>query len=490
MQGGQRGVSLGDVRDGAKRLMGPSEVQYQGKGVGLGAEDMGSLSPCVRQIRQELFQEGTKHLLWTNMASRYGGRVNLEARPVSLWRSRQFLPLVIGQGISRIGDGVFWAGMMWLTYQYSGSVLAASGLVASYYLPASLFGLIGGAVADRFNRRRVLIVADLLRGCVLLLISALTLRVFNLPLLYLTSCILAAAAKFFDPALKAMLPQQVARSQLTAANSMLGLCLQVSSIAGPVLGGLLVGRWGGPAVLALDRVSFLIGAALTCVITYPAGSRQQGRVFLQTVWRDIGAGLGFVVTSRLILGVALSAALINFFLGPMNVLMPRYSNELLGVDAAHYGLLGGMLAAGSRVGSLFVPLLRRALSPLPLVFGGLGILGFLVVGMASVRQFEVALVLLFIGGWAVMVSQIPATVMLQEQVPDAQRGRTFGALEFMGNILFSCSVIAAGKVVDQISLSAVFVGMGIAIVASSIGCWAVARSRAAPVTPTASPGSA
>lgn len=400
----------------------------------------------------------------------------------SLLQDRNYLALLSGQAISRTGDAVFWAGVLWLTYRTTGSSLLAGGVLAFYYLPAALFGLLGGALADRLDRRRILIVADVLRALLLVVAGAgLQMGGFNLPVLYALSFLLSALAKFFDPALSAFIPDLVGPRQLTPANSVSRLCNQVADIAGPVLGGILVGRLGGPAVLYADAGSFLLAACLTATIRAPARVADSGgRVTPRSLYADIVEGLRLLGRSRVLLQFAVAITVVNFMFGAINVAFPRYAVEALRLDSVHYGLLGSALAGGAVVGSVLTPALSRVAPPLVLVYGGLCGVGAGLVVLGAAHTFGQALVLLVLVGCFMLCSQIPTAVILQQRAPASGRGRVFGTLEFGRSTLMPVSAALTGAALEVVTPGVVFYGCGALLTGLAIYFWrATARAERA-----------
>ncbi|HVN62935.1 MAG TPA: MFS transporter, partial [Gaiellaceae bacterium] len=256
--------------------------------------------------------------------------------------SRDFRVLWAGMTVSLVGDGVFLIAISWTAFKLWNAPGALAVIGIAMTVPTICCLLAGGAVSDRFDRRRVLIASDLARAVSVALLAVLGFGGgLTFPLLALLAAAYSAAGAFFTPAFDAIVPSIVATDELASANSLDQFVRPLAlRLLGPALGGLLVARLGYSTAFAVDAVSF---AASTAAIV---ALRTSLRVTSQSdsTRAAIKEGFRFVRRHIWLWGTLLSAAIAYLaFLGPTEALVPYLvKNELHGSAAD----LGVVYAAG------------------------------------------------------------------------------------------------------------------------------------------------
>jgi MFS family permease len=177
--------------------------------------------------------------------------------------NRDFRLLFTGRCVSLLGDGVFLVALAWQAYTISNAPSALSLLGIAMTVPLIALLLFGGVVSDRHSRRRVMLIADLLRALLLMLMAALaasgTLRLWQMMVIV---AIYGSAQAFFDPASDAILPELVQDSQLGQANALEQVVRPLAlRLAGPAVGGVLIGVLGLDAAFLVDAATFMVSAA-------------------------------------------------------------------------------------------------------------------------------------------------------------------------------------------------------------------------------------
>jgi DHA3 family tetracycline resistance protein-like MFS transporter len=278
---------------------------------------------------------------------------------------RDYRRLVGGMAISLLGDGLFLVALAWQVYSLSDTPTALATIGIAMTVPTVICLLVGGAVSDRYDRRLVMLLADAVRALLLAALAALavsgTLRLWQL---LVTVVFYGAATAFFNPASDALVPQLLPAEELAQANSLDQLIRPLAlRLAGPALGGLLVGALGTGLAFGLDAASFMISiAALLSIAPKPAAASAD----LRRVGREIEAGLRYVRSHAWLWATLLSAAIAYLlFMGPTEVLLPYIVKNRLSDGAADLGLIfaaGGLgsLACAAGVGQLGLP--RRTLA--------------------------------------------------------------------------------------------------------------------------------
>ncbi len=357
-------------------------------------------------------------------------------------RQRNFALLWAGGLISMLGDWMLFVGLPLFVYQLTGSTLATGGMFMARLLPSLLLGSVAGVFADRWDRRRLMIVANLLLALGLLPLLAVR-SADRLWIVYLVSFWEASVAQFFRPAEGALLPRLVGEEHLVPANALNALNNDLARLAGPPLGALVAGLLGLGGVVLLDAASFLIAALLIALIAIPAGSatRPAGSptgvapaAVTQAwtgVWRDWLAGLRLVRRERQITVLFLFIAITGLGEGVFSTLLVPFVATVLGGGGAAYGWLLAAQAVGGLLGGVVIGRLGGAVAPARLL--GLGALG-LGVGDLLIFTYPLFLPGVTLALLLMVLVGVPATgigvglmTLQQTVVADAYRGRLFGA---------------------------------------------------------------
>ena len=407
-----------------------------------------------------------------------------------LRHNRDFRYLWLGSVISQLGDWFNVIAAAELITRLTDSGLALSALFVARFLPLFIVSPIAGVLADRFNRKNILILSDVLRGVTVL--GFLFVRdAADLPLFYLLTITQFALSALFTPARGALLANVVRSEDLVAANALDSLTWSTMLALGAFLGGVVAALFGAETAFVVDGLSFGLSALVIGRIAAPAGrgagwlpgpgeaGKQpvpQGEAGIQPAPLGRFAfldGFRYLWREPFILGVALAKAGGSLVWGAINVLEIRYANELFPLAGAErFGVSDpgtatlGLIYVFSGLGTGLGPLLmRRWLGDAPrrLVLGTT--LGFVAMTLGTAA-------LAFVGGLGTLLLAtvvrtlgtgtlwVFSAALLQTLVPDRFRGRVF-AFEFAALTLTqSISTLAAGALQDTAGLSAAAV-MGV-----------------------------
>ena len=279
---------------------------------------------------------------------------------------RDYRLLVGGMSVSLLGDGLFLVALAWQVYALSNAPTALASVGIAMTIPTIACLLLGGAVSDRYDRRRVMLCADAVRALGLGVLAVLsvsgTLRLWEL---MAVAVVYGAATAFFDPASDALVPELLPADALAQANSLDQLIRPLAlRLAGPAVGGAVIGAIGVGWSFGLDAGSFLVSAA-TLLAMSPA-RRLDATAAAPSMRREVAAGLRYVRTHAWLWATLVSAAIAYLlFMGPTEVLLPFVVKNKLSDGA---GALGLVFAAGG-LGSLLCAIVigqrglpRRALT--------------------------------------------------------------------------------------------------------------------------------
>ncbi|MEW2347919.1 MULTISPECIES: MFS transporter [unclassified Streptomyces] len=335
-------------------------------------------------------------------------------------RHRDFTLYWSGVVLSQIGTRGAVAANLYQVYQLTGST-AQVGLVGLAQAVALLvLSPLGGVLADRLDRRRLLQWSQSLALLASLALALLTLTgAATVPAVLAGSLLATAAATFDQPARQALIPAMVPRSQLVAAFALLNPSRELAVLLGPALAGVLIALGGPGAVYVLDTVTYAALIAVLGVLRVPplAGDGKRGGV-----WRSMREGLAYVrgepVVWRL-MALDLSATLF----GAYRVLLPELSDKVLHAGPTGYGLLSAAPSAGALLGSVWIFRLVRTARAGHLVLWGTAGYGLAVLALAQARVLWLALPAALALGAADAMATTVRHAAVQVETPDALRGR-------------------------------------------------------------------
>jgi MFS family permease len=378
----------------------------------------------------------------------------------SLLRNARFLRLWIGQGTSFLGDAVSMVALVVLVVQVTGTASAVGGALIARLLP-TLASPLAGVLADRLDRRIVLVASDLARAVLVLgLVFA-----RDLATIYVLVFFMGLARTIFNPAVRAAFPGVVGAGDLTRANALIGGTFSVSETAGPALGGLLVATVGVEAAFVLDSVTYLISAALLSLTPLPRPQRDEEEAGFG---EDLRSGFAYLARSRVPLAIVLGAFLTVL---TVNITIPAeifLAKRTFDAGNAGYGLLVGLYGGGMVLGSALMVALGDRVRLLPLYFCGVFAMALALIGTGLAPTFALALSALAVVGVANGTENVATDTILQKRVPDAFLGRVF-SVRFLG---FSVGEILAygmgGAIVDYSGARFTYLLAGAATVAAGL----------------------
>ena len=255
-----------------------------------------------------------------------------------------------------MGSQVTYLALPWLVLQLTHSPFQLGIVGALEFVPFMLFGLFVGVYADRWDRRTILLAADLVRFAVLASVPlAALLQLLTLAQLYVVAFIAGFGRVWFEVAHYSLVPTLVRQARVVEANSSLEVTEGVSALVGPSLGGILIRLLGAANALLADALSFLLAAGAWLSL-----GRRPPDIPAEVGWRaQLLAGLGWLRYQRVILENVLSAVILNIVYAAITAVFVYYAQHELHFDAARTGLALGLAGIGPIVFAALAPALRR-----------------------------------------------------------------------------------------------------------------------------------
>jgi MFS family permease len=366
------------------------------------------------------------------------------ARVLRAFQSRDFRLLWTGQAISLLGDSAFLIALGWRTFTLTGSARSLGFVLTLQGVGLLTTLLIGGALADRYDRRTLMLVSDTARFGIIGALAAVD-ATGHLSVGALAGIAFAEglATGFFTPALGGLLPLVVDEPRLGSANALLGMARQASFLIGPSFAALLYGLAGSTVVFGFNSASYLASFAFV----WATRPRVAERAAPEGTFKEIWAGIRYVGgIPWLWLTITLFAFVLMFQWAPIQVLTPKLVREHFHLGVSAYGLVFSMLGAGMIVGAAAFgqlnPRRRRGLASYLIWM----VNSFLVIVFALSPWYPLAVVASFFRGICIGFGVAVWETMLMELVPQHMLSRVV-SLDWFGALgLTPFGLLAAGAV--------------------------------------------
>jgi len=378
-------------------------------------------------------------------------------------RHRKFTLLWAGQMVSIAGSQMqLWA-LFWHIRVLTNSPIAISLIGVVRFVPILVFSLVGGLVADLFDRRKILFITQSVSMLTAFGLWALTgAGSIQLWHIYALTAVQAVALSFDMPARQALTPNLLPRVDLPSAFSMNSIAQNVGSIVGPALSGIVIAAWGQQYTYFINAISFMAVLAALLLIgpveqhINPA-ARQRGLNL-----GAIGEGIQFIRSRPIILSSMILDFFATFF-SSANTLLPFVARDVLHVDVIAYGWLSAAQSIGSVSAALVVSQRINLRRQGTLLLGSVVIFGLATILFGLSQAFALTMLALILIGAADTVSTILRNTIRQLQTPDAMRGR----MTSINQIFFTggpqLGEIEAGLVAEAF-------GVPFAILSGGVGC--------------------
>ncbi len=377
---------------------------------------------------------------------------------------RPFFTIWIGQAISLLGSQLVQFALIWYITEETGSATALAGATLVALLPSVVLSPFIGTLVDRWNRKRIMLMADTVIAAATLLLAALfALGMIQLWHIYVLLFVRSVGGDFHRPAMTSSTSLMVPKKQLTRIQGLNQMLNGGLNIVSAPLGALLIELLPTQGVLAIDVVTALIAVSLLLFIAVPEPQREITPGEKPSMWREMKAGLNYLVAWRGLLYIAGFATILNFILSPAVSLLPllikdHFSGgalELGWVNAAFgIGVVGGGLALGAWGG------FKRRISTALLGIFGIGI-GSLLMGVAPANTLILALTANLIVGVAQPIANGALGAILQAVVDPAMQGRVFSLVGSVAMAMMPIGLAFAGPLSDRFGIQTWFIVGGV-----------------------------
>ena len=402
---------------------------------------------------------------------------------VRLLAGHRDLRLVLSAGlVSMVGDWILRIGLVYHVFVLTNSTVVSAILMLSSFLPQLLLGSVAGVFVDRWDRRRTMVVTNVLLavGLLPLLLVHDASRVW---IVFVVLFVEAAVAQFFIPAEQALLPRLVPDDRLVTANALNGQTRDLSRLVGSAIGGVVAAAGGLVAVTLVDAASFLVCASLIAALRtsgrvespsvdaaeQPAKALADRIAQLRREWMD---GLRLVAQHRVLrlLMVFLLATTVGE--GIMSTLFAPFVRQVLHGSNEAYGIVVAVQAVGGIVGGLFAAAIGHRVSAARLL--GVGAVAFGAIDLA-IFLYPLAYVAVWPAAVGMVVVGLPGALTLagfmtlfQRSTVDSHRGRVFGSLGAAEGVAVIVGTVGAGLLAQYVGIIPVLAVQGAGYVVAGL----------------------
>lgn len=392
---------------------------------------------------------------------------------------RNFRLFFIGQGISLVGTWMQNVGEGWLILTLTNSPFYVGLTAALSSIGVLLFSLYAGVIADRADKRRVIIFMQL----------AFMLEAFTVSILVWTgvvavwqvlvlATILGIASAFDIPMRQSFLVEMVGKDDLMNAIALNSSLFNAARVVGPALAGLLIGAVGIAWCYFLNGLSYIAVIAGLLMMRLPQSPRPAKTT---SVWSGFREVLAFLRSDRRLRALIILTAILSVFGFPYISMMPVFARDVLHRGAAGYGALTSSIGIGAVIGALGIALgAARIRARGRLMLAGGTTFGLLLMAFAASRALPLSMALLALAGCAMIVNNSIVNTLLQTSAPDHLRGRIMGFYSFVFVGMAPFGAFLFGVVAEQVGVpKTIATGGAIVALAVAVTGWRVPELRAA-----------
>lgn len=397
----------------------------------------------------------------------------------SIFKNKNFLILFIGRMVSDIGDVIYNLAIGWYILSITKSGLAMAIFMAVGTIVYMIMGPVGGVIADRVDRKRLIVWMDMLRGIMVAVVGLfMYVHITSIWLFYISASLLSICGAFFVPASSAIIPKIVREDQLAKANSTASITSSISNLSGVAAAGLLYALIGIDGVFLMNSLSFFICGFLMMFIhmgksALPEKTILRGSI-VKSILKEMKEGFLYLLNKKAIFIMLCFFAVSNFFLVPLlTVYIPYIFNVILKTSIKTYSIVQSCMTAGTICGALIMGILpqkeksygilRNTLFGVALILLCMSTIFYLYTVGIITKTLIIILIAaqMFIGTAIFAIINIPINVVVQRSIPDEFMGRVSSIISTLSMAAMPLGMIVGGRTADVIPMKYLIIIIGI-----------------------------
>ena len=366
---------------------------------------------------------------------------------------RDFRLLLGAFATSRAGDFLYTIALVVYVLEATGSSVWVSATVVVRVVPLVLGGSFAGLLADRVDRRRLMVLSDLLRAASMGTIAMVAALDGPIVLVVALVGVTTLAGMPYFPAFYASLPRLVPERELASANSLVSTIECLSLVVGPGIGGLLVASASPAWAFTVNALTFVLSAFFVMRAKVPAAEAPEGDEDTGTL-AGMRLGVRTLTGDRVLGTLVVSLLVLTFIYGFELVYLVLVARDLLGMGAAGVGYLDAAVGVGGLLGAVVAPRMARSGRPRALIAAIVALNAAPMAALAVVRSPVVALLVLAVEGVAALVLDVVVTTIMQRVVPGARLARVEGLLSSLSTATLLLGSLLAPVLLGLVGLEA------------------------------------
>lgn len=406
----------------------------------------------------------------------------------NIFTNKNFILLFLGKIVSNLGDMIYIFAVSWFILDITGSAVYSGIFAMIGLIPTILMMPFGGVIADNFNRKKIIVYTDLMRGITLILLTILFhYYSSNLFILYIAAIILGFCNALFRPACSAIIPNIVDENHLTKANSLNAIAENGCNIIGVLAGGLLYALIGMKTIILINGISFIISGISEMFISAPNTKNSNEKLkklnkdTLKLFANEIAHGMDYLKTQRSLYILFLFVIALNFLLAPLGtIFLPYIFNQILRTEAIYLSYINVSVAVGYIIGAIVIsmlPSIEKFFKRIMIGIIGEGVLLLTValpiwpymlnkLSITQITLWYISIALAY--GLSVSIVNISIGVVFQKTVNDEFRGRVSSLLSMLALAAMPFGYLIGGILVEVFSIHIVVLVISIILITLSI----------------------
>ncbi len=361
--------------------------------------------------------------------------------PFAVFRNRSFTFLWLGQLVSTIGSALTSLAASIVVFRLTGSALSVGLMLIATSAPTLLVGLIAGVFVDRYDRKRIMIIADVSRAVVVILIPFLIPH--GIAWLYIIIMLTSVIGQFFEPAHASVVPEVASDEELTAANSFMAISAFGSTAVGFAAAGLIASKFPIEWAFYLDGLTFII-SALCILAVRVAPLEVEGETTVRTIGKNLQSGMRFLVNHALLRSLLMVYVPVLIGFGLWNSLLLPFAERALHASEFEYGVQEALTSVGFVMASLLIAKVGDRLREgqwIAISYLGMGLAAIL---YSRTTSIPLAIGIVMIVGFMNAPAMISGRLLIQRHTERGIRGRVTSVFSVVKNIAFLLGMAAAG----------------------------------------------
>ncbi|MBU0579627.1 MAG: MFS transporter [Candidatus Margulisbacteria bacterium] len=380
-----------------------------------------------------------------------------------LFHNKNFLFLWMAQIFCQLADRVFTYILMITAYEYFHSNLGTSLPMLTFAIPAILFSALFGVFVDRWKKKPILFISNLLRAFLVLLIPLLSLHP-QVALIFLLAVLVFTVAQIFAPAETTAIPGIVQHDQLVFANALFMGAWMGASVLGFGVAVLVIQFFKITVLYQAAAILYCLAAISIMGMKLHEPERYVERHPVNSIIHELHEGLRFILKNHIVYIAFFMLFMALSGLAAISVLTVGYASKILKIAGRNFGLLVTFAGVGMALGIIWVEKIEKLLKKkFFLIEGGFVICGTSLMGIALTKDVYWACFAIFVLGFGNAFISAPIQAFLQGFIPENMRGRVFGVQNMVVSLAFTFPAVVAGYLADLFSIPAVFFCLGAVI---------------------------